>query len=259
MTVAKMPVRIWSTDGEFLPPSTAKKNYLKVAAANWHALATYCGRLLPRGHALLVDMGTTTTDIIMLEDGAPIPKGKTDHERLDSLELWYAGWKRTPAAAFCPPEAAREHFATIYDACIVSKLIPEDPNDYDTADGRSATMNNCKARLARLKCSDIETLRAREINEIAYWITYSLMYQLKSRIRMAFEFTHNTIKGKMPILISGSGTFLVQASLRRQGQYFSKIKLPLTRKILLSDRVGDNLSVAAPAYAVAVLAAERRP
>jgi uncharacterized hydantoinase/oxoprolinase family protein len=31
---------------------------------------------------LLVDVGSTTTDVIPLRDGVPVPKGKTDTERL---------------------------------------------------------------------------------------------------------------------------------------------------------------------------------
>ncbi len=33
-------IRVWSTDGAFLDSEEAKQNHLKVASANWHALAT---------------------------------------------------------------------------------------------------------------------------------------------------------------------------------------------------------------------------
>ena len=75
------PVRVWTTDGVFLNPSAARNIPLKVASANWLALATFAGRFAPAGSALLIDVGTTTTDIIPLIDGRPVPEGRTDPER----------------------------------------------------------------------------------------------------------------------------------------------------------------------------------
>ncbi len=43
------PIRVWSTDGVFLNSEEAKQNHMKVAAANWHALATFAGRYVPGG------------------------------------------------------------------------------------------------------------------------------------------------------------------------------------------------------------------
>ena len=40
-------IRVWSTDGAFLNSEEAKQNHLKVAAANWHALATFAGQYVP--------------------------------------------------------------------------------------------------------------------------------------------------------------------------------------------------------------------
>ena len=55
---------MWSTDGVFVDSEEAKRNHLKVASANWHALATFAGRYAPNGRAILIDIGSTTTDII---------------------------------------------------------------------------------------------------------------------------------------------------------------------------------------------------
>src|SRR5690606_27483811 len=46
---------------------------MDVASANWHATAALAARLA--GDALLVDMGSTTTDIIALEAGAVANEG----------------------------------------------------------------------------------------------------------------------------------------------------------------------------------------
>ncbi len=94
-----IPVFVWQTTGRFVTPPEAREAPLLVAAANWHALATFVGRLAPEGSALLIDVGTTTTDLIPLKDGVPIPVGRTDRERLQSGELVYSGVKRTPVCA----------------------------------------------------------------------------------------------------------------------------------------------------------------
>jgi (4-(4-[2-(gamma-L-glutamylamino)ethyl]phenoxymethyl)furan-2-yl)methanamine synthase len=61
-----------------------------VASANFLATAQAVARLMP--HALLIDMGSTTTDIIACDR----PQGLTDAERLQTGELVYTGFTRTP-------------------------------------------------------------------------------------------------------------------------------------------------------------------
>lgn len=53
----KMPVRVWGNDGRFMELDKARATPLAVAAANWLALATFAGRLVARGSALLIDIG----------------------------------------------------------------------------------------------------------------------------------------------------------------------------------------------------------
>ena len=52
-------IHVWSTSGEFVDVEIAREYPLLVAAANWHALATWVGKMVPDGNALLVDIGTT--------------------------------------------------------------------------------------------------------------------------------------------------------------------------------------------------------
>ena len=42
-------------------------------AVNWLALATFAGRFLPTGPGLLLDIGSTTSDLVPLQDGRPRP------------------------------------------------------------------------------------------------------------------------------------------------------------------------------------------
>src|SRR6185312_490855 len=65
------PAFLWRTDGTFADLAGARAEPLACAAANWLALATFAGRLAPRGHAMLLDVGSTTSDLIPLRDGLP--------------------------------------------------------------------------------------------------------------------------------------------------------------------------------------------
>src|SRR2546426_984360 len=73
-------VRVWSVDAQWRTPAQARREPLAVAAANWAATAHVVGRQCP--DCLLVDVGTTTTDIIPIRGGAPMARGRTDVERL---------------------------------------------------------------------------------------------------------------------------------------------------------------------------------
>src|SRR5437868_13621036 len=44
---AGRPVRVWSTDGAFVSVEESRRHHMKVAAANWHTLATFAGRYTP--------------------------------------------------------------------------------------------------------------------------------------------------------------------------------------------------------------------
>src|SRR5207302_599708 len=74
--------RVYMTSGMLVSPAVALRQPLLAAASNWHALARFAGRFAPKGAGLLIDVGTTTTDIIPLIDGAPVTMDHTDPKRL---------------------------------------------------------------------------------------------------------------------------------------------------------------------------------
>ncbi len=159
-----IPVSVWGTDGEFHPFLYARIRWGLIAASNWLALATVAARLVPDA-ALLIDVGSTTADIIPLDGGEPIPKGRTDTDRLRHGELVYAGVRRTPVCALAtmlphrgvPTGLAAELFATTHDVYLTLGELPDDPGDTSTADGRPATRERARDRLARMVCADRET------------------------------------------------------------------------------------------------------
>ena len=137
------------------------------AASNWHALARFACRFVSGKVGLLIDIGSTTTDIIPLVDGQPRPRGWNDTDRLLAGELVYTGVGRTPICAItrslpwrgqlCP--VAAELFATAADAYVILDCIPEQTDATTTADGRPLIKEFARARLARMICADSSEFR----------------------------------------------------------------------------------------------------
>ena len=126
--VSRAPVRVFTTAGEFVDPAAARARPLDAAASNWVATAMLVGRFLP--DALLVDVGSTTTDVIPVTGGRVAALGRTDPERLLAGELVYTGALRTNVAAIvrrvplpggeCP--VASELFALSGDAHVAARV-----------------------------------------------------------------------------------------------------------------------------------------
>ncbi|MHA1715873.1 MAG: hydantoinase/oxoprolinase family protein, partial [Promethearchaeota archaeon] len=88
----KKPLYV-ASDGQLLDRKKSIKNYRLVSAANWYATAAWVSTFVE--NCILIDAGSTTTDIIPIVGGEPRTKGKTDLERLKSGELIYTGVLRS--------------------------------------------------------------------------------------------------------------------------------------------------------------------
>ncbi|HJZ92070.1 MAG TPA: hydantoinase/oxoprolinase family protein [Gemmataceae bacterium] len=248
--------RVWGTRGRFLSLDAAIADHLAVASANWHALATFAGRFAPQGFGLLVDVGSTTTDIIPLRDGLPQPVGRTDPERLVSGELVYTAVRRTPVCTVAGPDVAAEWFATTHDVYVRLGMLPEEPETRDTADGRPMTIPNAHARLSRMLGGDPEITPQAETDALAH----TVFERQKDKIVRAIERIVNRHRGPPRIVIvSGSGEFLARAAAEAiAGNSENRIGpgMEHMRFVSLAERLTPAVSGAACAFAVAVLATE---
>ena len=134
----------------------------------------------------MIDIGSTTTDVVPLLDGRPLPHGRTDRERLQEHELVYTGVRRTPLCAILGSGAA-EPFATTLDVYLTLGSIPEDAADCHTADGRPATRAAVHARLARMLCADAETCSTQETRSLAERALQKQFYTVDFAIRYVAE------------------------------------------------------------------------
>jgi len=250
------PVAVWQTGAEFMTPEVARQFPELVAAANWHALATFVGRLVPEGEALLLDLGSTTTDIIPLSQGFPVPVGLTDRDRLISGELVYSGVRRTPLCALvsaipwrgtdCP--VAAELFATTLDVYLTLGGIAENPLDTDTANGRPATRRDALDRLARSVCCDATEFTPEDAEQAARHVARVQEAQIAAAANRVLDRFAGPC-GR--VLLSGSGVFLAERVARNLP------RLKQVAHVRLNEMFDPAVSEAACAFAVARLAAER--
>lgn len=246
-----IPLRVWSTTGEFLTPAAACAQPLRVAAANWHALATVAGRRwAAHGPALLCDIGSTTTDLIPLLDGCPCPSGWTDWERLQSGELVYRGVRRTPLCVLMPERTCAEWFATTVDLFLIMEQLPEDITATDTADGRPATRPYAYARLARLFGADSDTMHPDALRRRAAQLLQRLEQELCQAVLLIYQ-QESFARWPQTVLLAGSGEFLAQRLFLRLAEQHHQ---PQPQLISLAQQLGPALSTVATAWAVAVLA-----
>jgi probable H4MPT-linked C1 transfer pathway protein len=226
---------------------------LLAAAANWHARARFAARFCRAKSAVLIDIGSTTTDVIPLVHGRPRSRGITDTQRLSTRELVYTGIERSPVCAlvrqlpyrgqWCP--VAQELFATTGDAYLTLSELPEEPENTNTADGRPATRVAARARLARSICADPTTFDAADAHAAAAAIRRRQVTKIAAAVAIVI--------GQMEppadtIILSGRGEFLARCVLNHIGLAI--------RVVSLARELGPELSRCAPAHALAVLARE---
>jgi (4-(4-[2-(gamma-L-glutamylamino)ethyl]phenoxymethyl)furan-2-yl)methanamine synthase len=240
-------VHVFGVHGRFMEPADARARPLDTGASNWMATAAFVARFVPDG--ILIDIGTTSTDIIPLAGGQVAAQGRTDPARLMSGELVYTGAVRTPVEALlrdvplwdgrCAVSA--DGFATIGDAHLWLGAL--EPADYtaSTSDGRPATRVFAGERLARAVCGDREMLDEAAIDGIARALVEAQLERVTAGVRR--------VRARCPdartAVVAGLGELVATAAARRAG-------LEVTR---LADRLGAAARTA-PAAAVACLLAE---
>jgi probable H4MPT-linked C1 transfer pathway protein len=238
-------IRVFAVDGRFLSPAAARRDPLAVAASNWAATARVVAARYP--DAILIDIGTTSTDIIPIVDGVVAALGRTDPERLVSGELVYTGALRTPAEAMASQvpfrgelaAVAAEGFALAGDVHRWRGDLAAHDYTCETPDGRGATRDAAGHRLARVVCADREMLDDDAVSAIAG----ALAAAQEDRVREALERVCSRHPRVRVAIVAGLGAFIAARAARAAG---------LDVRPLAAD-VGEPAAYSAPAACVALL------
>ncbi len=198
----------YGTDGAF-----HREPVSQLAAANWLAAADLLRMRYPR--ALLLDIGSTTTDIIPLNRFSEL-LGLTDLGRLQRGYLLYTGFLRTPLPTQMlsvkvkgveTPTCA-EQFAIAADAHLVLGHITPRVYTCDAPDRGEKNVGAALRRLARLVCADLDEIGPDEALGIArqFWEAQ------RDRIRAAAD-RIATESGADCMVVSGIGSSLFARDL----------------------------------------------
>ena len=233
------------------------RHYQSIASANWLASASFAAQAA--GNGLFIDIGSTTTDILLLHDGKVLAQGYTDYQRLLSRELVYTGIVRTAvmAVARTARDQGREiglmaeYFATMADVYRVTGELNELHDQTETADGAEKTVTASVRRLSRMLGSDFfpeelprwrhfaEDIRARQLEQIRQACEYRLQN---------VHFPQNK-----PLIGAGVGRFLVRQLAQSLGHPYLDFSGLFPESAIPT---GITAADCAPAVAVACLARE---
>ena len=228
--------------------------YPAIASANWLATLRYLA--LQRADGLLIDIGSTTTDILLFQNHREQAIGFTDYERLVSGELIYTGIIRTAVMAVAQRAVFNgqeqglmaEYFATMADVYRLTGELNEVHDQTQSADGGDKTLVASALRLSRMTGYDfVET-------DLERWRQFAVYLRNRQLQLIQFECERQLSRQLLPsgscFVGAGVGRFLVKRLADQLGyayldfdDFFTEYSSPIS--LLAAD--------CAPAVAVAQL------
>ena len=163
MAIARCVARVlgertafFAADGEFVQAADVHRRWRAIASANWSATARLIANTVP--DALLVDVGSTTTDIVPIVGGRVASRARDDADRLACGELVYVGVVRTPLCALAHRidfggrecNVMNEFFATTADVFRLTGELRAEHDQAGTADHAGKDVPATRRRLARM-------------------------------------------------------------------------------------------------------------
>lgn len=223
-----------------------------IASANWHASATYTASLVDSG--LFVDIGGTTTDIVLFNNNKVLNRGNDDQSRLGFDELLYTGVIRTPLMALTRrvpfngewQTLAAEQFATTADIYRILGYLNIDDDLLDTADAQPKDGKHSEKRLARMLGTDAVTTEHHDWHKVARYFYEIQLQQIMSAVMRVTSRAHTNIKR---VVGAGVGRFLIREVAGRLGLEYTEFGMLFEKNSALNHLC----NVCAPAVAVARL------
>lgn len=201
-------------DGFLKPENIQQQHYSSIASANWLASASLAAGRLTSG--LFIDIGSTTTDILVLANNCVQAIGLTDYDRLVSDELVYTGIIRTAVMAVAQSASFNgqhmglmaEYFATMADVYRLTGELDEAHDQSDTADGAEKTVSASAKRLSRMTGYEYSE------KDLSLWQQFAqnIKSQQRKKISNACErqLSRKLISNKDYFIGAGVGRFLVK-------------------------------------------------
>ncbi|MHB8787615.1 MAG: ATP-grasp domain-containing protein [Thauera sp.] len=249
-------VRFYAGEAGWLGASTAAAQWPAVASANWLATASLVARTLP--DAVLIDIGSTTTDLIPIRAGRPTPAGRSDATRLASGELVYLGVVRSPLCALARRIRFRgqaynvmnEFFATTADVFRLTGELDPAHDHYPPADGGARDAAGSRLRLARMIGHDARDAGADEWREFALRWRAQMLAEIRRNLERVIRAANLPVDA--PFVGAGCGAFLVG----ELGEALGHPTVGFDTLAAVAPELAAWARVCAPSVAVAQLAPE---
>ena len=209
------PIYVYAGNKGLITPDQVPGCHADVASANWHATATYVAKQL--GAGILVDLGTTTTDIIPFHGHQVCSRGYTDQERLRTGELVYTGITRTPVMAVIErlpyknvwQSTAAEYFAGMADVYRITGDLDERFDLMPAADGGEKTRYHSIKRLARMLGAEYNATDAIEPwLDVARHIAEKQFEKIDQAFNSVTDRLGKTVRNQ--IVGAGAGRFIIE-------------------------------------------------
>ena len=235
-----------------------RQRWREIASANWLASARHAARVL--GTGVLVDIGSTTTDLVAFEGGEVCTPHRSDAARLASGELVYHGVVRTPLCAVAPRIGFRgepcnvmnEFFATSADVYRLTGELDPAHDLHPSADGAGKDLPATRQRLARMIGRDAREAMPEE------WLTLARGWRAAQLDEIGGQLDRvlamHRLPADAPLVSAGCGDFLVDGLAKARGRTTVAYAQAVVR---MSERAQPSTArwaqVCAPSVAVAAL------
>jgi probable H4MPT-linked C1 transfer pathway protein len=203
------------------------KNYSSLASTNWMAIPDYLKNM--DKNILAIDIGSTTTDLVLIKNHICINKRHDDYSGLNTKELLYTGALRTPIYSVINSlnlknkvyNVIPENFSTMSDIYRLLSIIKKKSDYTDTADGRSKSTKDTLRRISRVFGFDYSEDKNNTINMLSRKIMSAhldqISYTIKNHIKDNFSATKD-----LKIIGMGVGRILIKMiSKKNNWKYMS--------------------------------------
>ena len=249
-------LRIWMGLRGFGSLGEAHADPMSVASTNFLASAALVGRAV--ADALLVDMGSTTTDIIAIAGGKPAPLGITDGDRLATSELVYSGLTRTDVSVVAQRATFRGRaqrlaaggFANMADVRRILGTLPADVDQHATLDGRGTSEPESLARFARCFGRDAADAAADDWRACAREVADQQNADVRAAIQEVLS--ASALTASAPIVAAGIGAPEIEA----QAAMLGRASISFGTLAAATPDCSEWATRCAPAVAVALLASD---
>ncbi|SIO11385.1 hydantoinase/oxoprolinase family protein [Paraburkholderia phenazinium] len=254
-------LRFYAGDAGWLTPQSCADGWRSVASANWLATASWIASRVP--DALLIDIGSTTTDIIPIAGGGVVARAATDAGRLATGELVYQGVVRTPLCGLAQRiefagetvNVMNEWFATTADVYRLTGELAPHYDLYPSADQGPKTEAASRTRLARMIGRDAHEAGSGE------WRGFALRWRELQLREIGANLARVTAAhpelAAAPLVGAGCGRFLAAALASMEASEAPRAYIDFGTLAGVPANRSDWAATCAPSVAIALLAATR--